>query len=204
VKTEYVGSYGRQSSGPDGLSFPIGVTVSNDGKVVVCDTRQNMVKMFDADGRICKVVDRTVTSAFVSHKIDVVHETCHTEIKKNKKMKNKQSKLRHNKKKAVNRFATFLEARKCQGVRLMSRREVWNRCEQQDTSTHDVAQFGALSYDDVDNNNINNTVSKHWPLVFAPLASTNRTGNIYIFCLSYYSDFDLRYNNNKTTIYMVR
>ena len=60
VKTQYVASFGRQSNGPDGLSFPIGVTVCKDGKVVVCDTRSNTVKMFNSDGSVLRVIDRSV------------------------------------------------------------------------------------------------------------------------------------------------
>lgn len=58
VKTQYVTSFGRQSTGPDGLNFPIGVNVCLDGKVVVCDTGDNVIKMFNSDGRVaglCRV-----------------------------------------------------------------------------------------------------------------------------------------------------
>ena len=48
-------SYGRQSEEPDGLGFPIGVNVLGDGRVVVCDTRHNMVKIFNRDRRLCGV-----------------------------------------------------------------------------------------------------------------------------------------------------
>ena len=53
-------SYGRQSNGPDGLSFPIGVNVSGDGKVVVCDTRGNVVKLFNKDGTVHKLINNPV------------------------------------------------------------------------------------------------------------------------------------------------
>jgi len=50
VKTQYVTSFGQQYDGPNSLSFPIGVTESPDGTVVVCDTHHNVVKMFNKDG----------------------------------------------------------------------------------------------------------------------------------------------------------
>jgi len=60
VKTKYVTSFGQQADGPASLSFPIGVNVSCDGKVVVCDTRRNTVKMFNSDGRVCGFINLSV------------------------------------------------------------------------------------------------------------------------------------------------
>jgi len=62
VKTEYVMSYGRpgQAEGPDGLSFPIGVSVNGEGKVVICDTRRNLVKVFDSNGKVCGIIKSAV------------------------------------------------------------------------------------------------------------------------------------------------
>ena len=57
---QYVTSLGRQSNGPDGLNFPIGVNVTNDGKVVVCDTRHNVVKIFGSDGKVSALIDLSV------------------------------------------------------------------------------------------------------------------------------------------------
>jgi len=65
VNTKYLTSYGRQVDGPDSLSFPIGVSVNADGKVVTCDTRGNVVKMFDSGSRVCGAIDRGVGCRFI-------------------------------------------------------------------------------------------------------------------------------------------
>jgi len=60
VKTEYIGSFGRQTNAPDGLSFPIGVNVTADGKLLVGDTRSNMVKLFNKDGSVAGTISCSV------------------------------------------------------------------------------------------------------------------------------------------------
>jgi len=60
VKTQFLGSFGRQTDAPDGLNFPIGVNVCADGKLLACDTRSNVVKLFNRDGRVAGVIDRAV------------------------------------------------------------------------------------------------------------------------------------------------
>jgi len=60
VKTQFLGSFGRQTDALDGLSFPIGVNVCADGNLLVCDTRSNVVKMFSGDGRVLGLIDHAV------------------------------------------------------------------------------------------------------------------------------------------------
>jgi len=62
-----MGSYGRQTEAPDGLNFPIGVNVCADGKVLVGDTRSNMVKVFNCDGSVAGVIDRSVGRHIAQH-----------------------------------------------------------------------------------------------------------------------------------------
>ena len=65
MKTEFLGSFGRQTDEPDSLNFPIGVNVCADGKLVVCDTRSNVVKVFGNDGRVVGAIDHSVGRHFV-------------------------------------------------------------------------------------------------------------------------------------------
>ena len=59
TKIRTIGSMGKGSSG---LYFPIGVTTNSFGDIIITDTGNHLVKMFDSQGVFVKTIGKQVNS----------------------------------------------------------------------------------------------------------------------------------------------